>query len=261
MLLVHAPDDPHSRYSRYLAEILRAEGFADAAETEFARLDEAALAAHDLVILPRLATTAAQAELLARYVADGGRLLACLPDDRLARQLGLLPTYAGLLDGYLHLSAGELAVRGLCAEPIQVVVPAVGWQGAPGARLRLLARVAASDEPDAATGPTGIPGVVWSRVGNGAAVLFAYDLPHAIARLRQGDPANADLCLAGLDGICRPSDLFVGQLDPRRVLLPRADLHAALLARAIELLAPRPRLWYYPRAEQCSALVMTGDDD
>jgi peptidoglycan/xylan/chitin deacetylase (PgdA/CDA1 family) len=34
-----------------------------------------------------------------------------------------------------------------------------------------------------------------------------------------------------------------------------------LLARLIETLAPRPRLWYYPAADQHSVVIMTSDDD
>jgi hypothetical protein len=105
------------------------------------------------------------------------------------------------------------------------------------------------------------PALCLSKVEQGEAILLAYDLPHTVARLRQGNPANADLCLAGLVGIYRPSDLFVGQLDPDQAHLPQADLHAALLARLIETLAPRPRLWYYPHADQRSTMIMTSDDD
>jgi hypothetical protein len=43
--------------------------------------------------------------------------------------------------------------------------------------------------------------------------------------------------------------------------VPQADVHTALLARAVDTLAPRPRLWYYPQAGQRSTVVMTSDDD
>ncbi len=258
MLLIHSSGDSHSTYIRYLAEILRTEGFADFDEAELSALDAATLVAHDLVVLPRLTPSYSQREMLVNYVAQGGRLLAFLPEARLASCLGLTPTFRGVDDGYLHIDPARPTLQGLNTEPVQIIVPAVAWCLAEGAQVTVLAWVrggphsSVSDE---------IPAVVWSRVGQGEAVLFAYDLPHAVARLRQGDPAHADLCFAGLDGIYRPSELFVGQLPVEQMLLPQADVQTALLARLIEALAPRPRLWYYPTANQRSVMVMTSDDD
>lgn len=257
MLLIHIQVDQHSQYSRYLAEILRLEGFADFAEAELATLDAAALAQHDLVILPRCSTTASQAELLQHYVEQGGRLLAFLPDPYLAQRFGLKPTWRGLDNGWLHAEPAEPTWQGLCCEPVQIITPAVGWQLAEGTEAQVLAWVRLGSDSTGASQP----GIVWSRVGQGAALLWAYDLPHTIARLRQGDPAHADLCYAGLDGIIRPSELFVGQMAVEQMLLPQADIQTALLARLIERLAPRPRLWYYPEIQQQSVVIMTSDDD
>lgn len=258
MLLIHSASDPHSGYSHYLAEILRGEGFADFVETDISALDAETVASHDLVVLPRLSATYAQTEMFVRYVEQGGRLVAFSPDPVLAARLGLKPTFKGLDAGYLHLDAGQSMLKGLCMEPIQVIVTAIGWEPAQGSEVTVLAQVRSERESD---GSQALPAIVLSRSGQGEALLFAFDLPRAIARLRQGDPAHADLHLAGLDGVYRPSELFVGQLDPQQVYLPQADLHTALLARLIETLAPRPRLWYYPQAEQRSTMIMTSDDD
>ncbi len=284
MLLIHAPGDRHSAYSHYLAEILRMEGFVDFAEAELSAQDAATLSEHDLLILPRLMTTVAQAEMLANYVAVGGRLLAFMPDYLLLQKMGMRPTFRGLDTGYLHLDGTQPVLEGLCAEPVQIIVPAAGWAPlteewlirqastpraldivpVPGwaaareASITVLAEVRPGRE---VTDSEPMPGVVWSALGKGEAVLFAYDLPHAVARLRHGDPAHADLCFAGLDGIYRASELFIGQFDNEQAVLPQADMQTALLGRLIETLAPRPRLWYYPEAEQRSAVVMTSDDD
>ncbi len=258
MLLLHAQADFHCRYSHYLAKILRLEGFADFAEAELTTLDPVLLRQHDLLILPRLALTQAQADALEQYVANGGRLLAFHPDAYFARRLGLIPTWRGIDNGWLHSDSTQPFLQGLCHEPVQVIVPAMGWSPANDSNVTVLAQVRTSKNP--ADGETQ-PGIVHCQVGQGEAIFFAYDLPHAIARLRQGNPAHADLCYAGLDGIYRPSELFVGQLDVEQMLLPQADLQTALLARCIEQLAPRPRLWYYPEANQRSAVIMTSDDD
>lgn len=258
MLLIHSKSDIHSTYSRYLAEIVRGEGFVDLAEADLAIIDEATLARHDLVLLPRLTPTQAQVALFANYVAQGGRLIAFLPANNLVAQLGLKPTFQGADAGYLHLNSTEPMLQGLCPEPIQVIGPASAWGPTEDGNVTTLAQLYPGREKAVVTG---LPALIWSRVGQGQAILVAYDLPHTVARLRQGNPAHADLCFAGLDGIYRPSELFVGQLDPDQAHLPQADLHTALLARLIEHLAPRPRLWYYPAAEQRSVMIMTSDDD
>jgi len=258
MLLIHAPNDSHSRYSAYLGEILRLEGFVDFVELDLEAVNAAILVEQDLVILPRLSASQAEAELLYDYVAQGGHLLAFLPDANFARRFGVTSNWRGLDDGWLHIDPATLALRGLCAEPVQIIVSAAGWSVAVDTPVTVLAQIRAGK---AGTAADGQPGIVQAKIGMGEVILFAYDLPHAIARLRQGNPAHADLSFTGLDGIYRPSELFVGQLDVEQMLLPQADLQTALLARLIETLAPRPRLWYYPEASQHSTVIMTSDDD
>lgn len=255
MLLLHAAADPRSRYSHYLAEILRVEGFADFAEADLSSLDEALLGAHDLLILPRVALSLAQMNLIVDYVRQGGHLLALLPDTQLAERLGLRPRYRGIDDGYLRVDPAQ-ALDGIVDSTVQIIAPSVIWS-VDTAAATVLAWVQKHAQGD----DEAVPAIVWTAVGEGSALLFAYDLPHTVARLRQGNPDHVDLCFAGLDGIYRPSELFVGQLPVAQMYLPQADIHTGFLARAVELLAPRPRLWYYPSPTQRSALIMTSDDD
>ncbi len=257
MLLFHNAGEARSRYSYYLAEIMRMEGFVDFTEEDISALDGNLLVQHDLVILPRAALSRAQIGQLVDFVQDGGRLIAFQPEPQLTEELGLRPAYRGLDAGLLHIDTSQPSVQGLCSEPVQVLTPAVAWSWDAAETISQLAVIRPT--PNGTAEDT--PAVVSTRVGRGAAVLFAYDLPYTVARLRQGNPDHVDLCFAGLDGIYRPSELFVGQLPPEKMLIPQADLHTALLARLIEELAPRPRLWYYPQAGQTSALIMTSDDD
>lgn len=242
MLLIHSSEDQHSKYSHYLAEILRMEGFTDFVEAELASLTANELSGHDIVILPRLTTTMAQTEMLADYVNQGGKLIAFQPDDQLAQRMGMSPTHQSISAGYLHLSP-EAELAGLCTEPVQVVVPATGWSTNENASVKVLASLL---EARLGAGATPLPGVIHACAGQGEAVLFAYDLPHGIARLRQGDPALADICSSSEDGIYHASDLFADQLDERKLTLPQADIQTAMLSRLIETLAPKPRIWYYP---------------
>jgi hypothetical protein len=258
MLLIHAKQDAHSQYSQYLAEILRLEGFADFVEQELSTLDANTLRQHDLALLPRLALTRAQADLFYEYVVQGGCLLAFLPDAHFVRRFGLVPTWKGIDGGWLHPVAEQTLLPSLDPAPLQVVVPAVGWSLTDASGVTTLAQVATGKQLDEGGAQ---PAIVHLRAGQGQVILYAYDLPHAIARLRQGNPEHADLSYAGLDGIYRPSELFVGQMDVEQMLTPQADVQTALLARLIETLAPRPRLWYYPTISQRSVLIMTSDDD
>ncbi|MCB0115730.1 MAG: hypothetical protein KDD84_16635 [Caldilineaceae bacterium] len=257
MLLLHVVAEARSRYSHYLGEILRMEGFVDFAECDLSEVDASQLAQHDLVILPRAALSAGQMDLLVDYVTNGGKLIAFLPEYQFVQRLGLRPRYLGHDGGYLHINANHPRLRGLAADPVQILTPSVVWDLADVAQVTQLASV----QPTAQAGDASSPAVVWAELGQGAAVLFAYDLPHTIARLRQGNADHVDLCFAGLDGIYRPSELFVGQLPVAQMFIPQADVQTALLARLVEELAPRPRIWYYPRAEQSSVLIMTSDDD
>lgn len=253
MLLLHSQTDPHSRYSHYLAEILRLEGFADFVEAELATLDAAKLAAHDLIILPRLSPTSAAADLLENYLLNGGKLIALMADPHFVRRFGVTSTWRTLDNGWLQPNGQSTMLAGLCCESLQIVTATLGWHV--DEEITVLAQVGSS--PEVAENPA----IIHCKVGQGEAIFFAYDLAQAVARLRQGNPEHADLCYAGLDGVFRPSELFVGQLAEAQLLLPQADLHTALLARLIEKLAPRPRLWYYPQASQQSVIIMTSDDD
>lgn len=257
MLLFHNAGEARSRYSYYLAEILRMEGFVDFSEEDISALGGDLLALHDLIILPRVALSRAQIGQLVDYVQDGGRLIAFQPEPQLTEELGLRPAYHGLDGGLLHIDTRHPTLQGLCSEPVQVLTPAVAWSWEAAETISQLADI----RPAKNGSVEGAPAVVSATVGRGVAVLFSYDLPYTVARLRQGNPDHVDLCFAGLDGIYRPSELFVGQLPLEQMLIPQADLHSALLARLIEELAPRPRLWYYPQAEQSSVLIMTSDDD
>lgn len=266
MLVVHAPESYHARYSDYLAEILRSEGYADLVEMTQDALATEIPAQQDLIVLPRLAHSWDEIARLVQFVAQGGTLIAFQPDYQLTRRFGVEPTFAGALNARLRLNTRHPALGGLSAMPIDVVVPAVHWRlsqdaepnaeqsagQSEGGGVDILARLDTSD---------GHPAVVAVRHGAGTAIFFAYDLPYAVARLRQGNPENADLGLADCDDSNRGNELFVGQLDPEQLYLPQVDIHTAFLARIIDTWAPRPRLWYYPDPEQTSVQIMTSDED
>jgi len=242
MLIIHDPHAPQSRYSHYLAELLHLEGLMSSHAFDLADLSTTTLAGHDIVILPRTTLDRYQIALLCDYVTTGGTLLALLPDNNLVKALGLTPRYQLIPHGQLTMCDTTIV-----AEPIDVIGPTAIWQVP--ADTTILAHINQH------------PAIVSRTIGAGNVLLYAFDVAYCVARLRQGDPQYVDLCAAGLDGIYRPSELFVHQLDPQRAHIPHADLHTALLAHLIMQYAPQPRIWYYPRAQQTSTMIMTSDDD
>lgn len=255
MLLVHSPQDPTSRFSHYLRELLAVEGFATVEEIELAQLGEALAAHPDGVVLPRMQVPLEVADQLAAYVSAGGRLVALHPDSCLVKALGLIPGYVNVTDGILAWEHSSL-LEGMPLEPVQIIIPAARWSAAPSSSAQILGTVSA------ATDPFSHHPALWRIfLGSGEAVLFSFDLAKSVARLRHGDPDLADMPNEIFDRITRPSDLFRGQLDPRQATVPQADILTAVLGRALETLIPQPRLWYYPDATQRSVFVQTSDDD
>jgi len=255
VILVHAAGDTSSRYSHYVTELLAVEGFAAVDEIGLEDLGERLAANPGLLILPRLALPEDLANRVVAYVNAGGNLVALQPDAPLLRKLGLRPTFHTVTNGILTFTPDGL-LEGLPLDPVQVIVPVMTVAAEPEADATELARVSAPDDVLTGTGA-----IHHLRIGQGQAVVFGFDLANAVARLRHGDPSLADIPNHRWDHIQRPSDLFVGQLDPRQANVPQADILTAVLGRAIESLAPQPRLWYYPAASQRGVLLMTSDDD
>jgi hypothetical protein len=207
-------------------------------------------------VLPRCALSWEQIDLLTAYVAAGGVLVAFQPDYQLVRRFGLEPTFGGKHNARMTINTTLPALAFLCAEPVDVVTPVVHWRLGEQSNVTPLATLTEEGSEWGA-----IHAALLVQHGSGKTLLFAYDLPYVVARLRQGDPANADLGLTYCDNANRPNELFSGQLDPSQLHLPQADIHSAFLARLIDSVAPRPRLWYYPVPAQQSAVVMTSDED
>lgn len=255
MLLVHDAGDPASRYSHYLRELLAVEGFTAVEDIDLDALGDRLNAPTDLLILSRLALPADLADRVVAWVNGGGHLLALQPDASLLRKLGLRPGYHTVRQGIVSFTPDGM-LAGLPLDPVQIVVPAMTCTADPDTNATEVGRVSSPTDLLTST-----PAIHQLRIGQGRAVVFGFDLAKAVARLRQGDPELADIPNHRWDHIQRPSDLFVGQLDPRQANVPQADVLTAVLGRVVESLAPQPRLWYYPEASQRGVLLMTSDDD
>jgi len=246
MLLIHDPQQQQARYSAYLGEILHLEGLSALQHITLAALDVATAQAADIIVLPRMALSAAHVDIICAAVAHGTHLLCLMPAPTLAARLGITLQHRVIPHGRMQTSATLLPHLDHAIE-LDVLTPALCW-----------------DVPSSATTLAHIdtqPTVVRLPHGRGSVTCVSFDLAATIARLRHGDPSMVDCHTAGLDGVYRPSELFVHQLDPVRAHLPQADLYTAMLALLIGAMAPQPRLWYYPHLAQTSTMLMTSDDD
>jgi hypothetical protein len=261
-------------YGQFAAEVLRSEGFADhrvvslgaagpagAADRPdaLAGLDDRALDQHDAVVVTRLSPTKAQAAALVEYTRRGGRLVVIRPSHLFAVALGLVPLNTMVCPAYVQPVDGHPLSAGVPHQPVQTHVAADKYEPA---KLPAGAVEAARLNGDART-PTSFPAVVHFPLGQGQVVVFTYDLGHAIALIRQGDPRRIGGRGLGANAPYRPEDLFFGHADPLCWHLPQADIHGMLLGNAINVVArrPQPRWWYYPTPETRSVLVLDSDDD
>ncbi|HEX2516128.1 MAG TPA: hypothetical protein VH257_15580 [Chloroflexota bacterium] len=265
VLMLTRPGQPANTYGRFTAELLKADGLVDLEIASLdqpetlARLEGAGADGIDAVIVTRMLANKAQTAALAGYVRRGGRLIAIRPSRLLSTALGLTPLDTMLCPAYVRPAGAHPVVAGVPQEAIQTHVAADKVEGSrlpPGGVE--LARLYG----DART-PTSFPAVVAFPCGEGEVVLFTYDVAHAVALIRQGDPRLVDGRALGAGHQYRPEDLLVGHADPLCWHLPQADIHGMLLGNAVNHVAraPQPRWWYYPTPETKSVVVLDSDDD
>jgi hypothetical protein len=249
--------------SRYLAEILRAEGLQAYRATDLSFVTSTTLAGYDLVILGDVPVTAAQATMLGNWVSNGGNLIAMRPDKQLAGLLGLRDAGVTLSNGYLLVDTGSGPGAGIVGQTIQFHGTADLYD--------LDGATALATLYSTSTATTGKPAVTLRAIGAGQAAAFAYDLARSVVQTRQGNPAWSGQQRDGLLPT-RSDDLFYGaaSFDPQpdwidlaKVAIPQADEQQRLLANLVVKMnlakKPLPRFWYFPSSHK-AVVVMTGDD-
>src|SRR5262245_642288 len=97
--------DDAEPFGRYLAEILRCEGFAAFGVVDRSVLTEELVSNKDLVILAPMRPSPIERDVLDRFVRQGGRLFAIRPDAVLGQILGLRSAGGSLPGGYVHIGA------------------------------------------------------------------------------------------------------------------------------------------------------------
>ncbi|MFF7457470.1 Ig-like domain-containing protein [Kitasatospora sp. NPDC008115] len=257
VLLVTSQANP---YTRYLAEILKAEGLNAYRQVDISAVTGTVLASADVVLLGEMPLTAAQANLFSTWTNGGGRLVAMRPDKQLAPLFGLTPAAGTRADAYLKVDTGAAPGTGITGATM-------GYHGAADLYALNGATAVATLYSDATTA-TANPAVTLRAAGAGRAAAFSYDLARSVVQTRQGNPAWAGQQRDGVDGY-QASEMFFGTdgqpdwNDLDKALIPIADEQQRLLANLLTQLAsgdkPLPRFWYFPRDVK-AVVVMTGDD-
>jgi Purple acid Phosphatase, N-terminal domain len=254
ILVVASPTDP---FSRYLGEILRAEGLNEF-ELATGPVTSGMLSGKEVVILGSQALTDPQVSLLTTWVQGGGNLIAMRPDKKLAGLLGVSDAGATRTNAYMRVDTSTAAGSGIYGQALQ-------YHGTAD-RYTLGSATAIAALWSSASTATSNPAVTLRSVGSsgGQAAAFTYDLARSVVLTRQGNPAWAGQKRDGTPNGIRPDDLFYPDwIDMSKVDVPQADEQQRLLANLVTRMnldrSPLPRFWYLPRGEK-AAVVMTGDD-
>jgi hypothetical protein len=254
-ILLITDQNASNPFGPYLAEILRAEGFAAFDQRDISAVDSSLLQLYPVVLLAEMDLTPAKATLLSNYVANGGHLIAMRPDAQLASLFGLAAVGSSQVDGYLRIVTSTSAGAGMTNSRMQIhgLIDRYTLSGA--------TQIAQLYNGSTATS---YPAVALASSGGGQAAMFAFDLAKNIVYMRQGNPANANVDVDG-DGVLRTIDLFQSTtstpwIDHTRISIPQADEQMRLLSHMIEDfgVSPLPRLWYFPDSAM-TMLILTGD--
>ena len=252
-------------FTRYYAEILRAEGLTQFTVKDISTVTATTLAGYDVAILGDMSVTSAQASMLSTWVTGGGDLVAMRPDKQLAGLLGLTDAGTTLSNAYLKVDTSAAPGRGIVGETMQ-------FHGTAD-RYALNGATSVANLYSGAAAATTAPAVTMRTVGTqgGRAAAFTYDLARSVVYTRQGNPAWAGQERDGTSPI-RSDDMFFGNapFDPQpnwvdlsKVAIPQADEQQRLLVNLLGTMTvdkkPMPRFWYLPRGLK-AAVVMTGDD-
>ncbi|MEI9808727.1 MAG: Ig-like domain-containing protein [Bacteroidota bacterium] len=116
ILVVTSSTNPFSRYS---AEILRAEGLNEFAVMDVAAINATILNTYDVVVQGEITVTAPQVTMFTNWVNAGGTLIAFKPGAPLNSLMGLTAASGTLSDKYLLVNTASEPGTGIVGETIQ----------------------------------------------------------------------------------------------------------------------------------------------
>ncbi|MCC7192217.1 MAG: hypothetical protein IT444_05480 [Phycisphaeraceae bacterium] len=236
-----------------LAELLHLEGINDLQTAWLDELTPAMLADRSLILLGPADPEPTRAAMLLEFVAGGGGLVAVMPGEALAAQMGIPMRFEGRLHARVGAQGAAFPDSGL---------PTRGWSAfySPAPETEVTHRTPLLEADGK---PADASAILTLRRGKGCIVALAYDLLTTVYTLRQGDPMLAGVRNTGIARM-RPADLFAGIWNPQDAAFPGADLHCRLLRELVHRAWPGdtvlPWLWYYPNNVP-TMVVFTSDDD
>ena len=264
VLVISSATNP---FSRYYAEILRAEGLNEFTATDLSNVTPSVLDAHDVAILGDEPLTAAQAQMLSDWVQAGGDLIAMHPDPQLAGLLGLTDTPNTLANGYIKVDTSSGPGAGIVGQTIQfhgTRRPLHGERRHPDDRHALLGREHRHLRPRGDAAKRRLERRPRRRVHLRPRASRWSRRARAI---RPGPARSATAPRRSAPTTCSSGNA-AGDSQPDwvnldKVAIPQADEQQHLLANLIGQMSadrgPLPRFWFLPRDEK-AAVVMTGDD-
>ena len=256
--LVISRYDAEHPYSRYLIEILAAEGFnsvrvmALEQVRELPRPDQSGC-----VVVAQVPLGRDLRDQLLTYIRSGGGAVLMRPDADLARALGLQSrgSHSG---GYIW----PVTEHPLCPAKLPPYMQFHGgaefYEAAGASPMALF-----GSKEEAGTSPA----IATGTFGRGRFSVFSYDLAASTIIFHQGLPEQSS---TGPDwpgnptSYYTPADMFTGLLDFDLRQVPQADFQQRMFSRAVEWVyeaaGPLPRLWYYPHAAR-ALQFLNGDGD
>ncbi|MBC7949238.1 MAG: DUF4082 domain-containing protein, partial [Chitinophagaceae bacterium] len=255
-------------FSRYAAEILRAEGLTQFFASDISGVTPAMLDNYDVVVLGEISLSGSEVTMLTNWVNAGGTLIAFKPVSALNGLMGLTSATSTLSDKYILVNTISGAGKGIVGQTMQFHGEANVQDIVSGSGATSIATLYSS-----AITPTTHPAITSRLVGTngGRAIAFTYDLAKSIVYTRQGNPLWQGTKRDGQPGPVRSDELFFGLpansgndwIDFNKIAIPQADEQQRLLANIILQSnlhrKPLPRFWYLPRGLK-AAIIMTGDD-
>jgi hypothetical protein len=115
ILIIASPANP---FTRYYAEILRAEGLNGFAVVDISGVTDLLLDTYDVAILGDAPVSLAQQSMLSNWVDRGGNLIAMRPDKQLYPLFGLGATTSTLSNAYLLFDRTTRPASGLVGDSI-----------------------------------------------------------------------------------------------------------------------------------------------